>query len=126
MLSSLARRAITLLLTHSLLFSVVFTQQQSKEGSRPRRVQAEWPQPPTSTSPIPTPIITSLVGPEPTIRVALNTDARSAIISSNSHLMNASGGSSTLVALDAARVRVEPHLLSKQPQATEEDLFRVM
>src|SRR5678816_245465 len=98
MRSSLARRAITLLLTHSLLCSFVFAQQQSKEESRPRRVQTEWPITPPSTSVIPvisTPVITSLTGPEPKIRVALSTDARSAVISSTSHLLNTSAVSYT-------------------------------
>src|SRR6185369_5407701 len=129
MRSSLARRAITLLLTHSLLCSFVFAQQQSKEESRPRRVQTEWPITPPSTSVIPvipTPVITSLTGPEPKIRVALSTDARSAVISSTSHLLNTSGGGNTLLALDTSRVRVAPRLLSPLPQTNDADTFRVM
>jgi SpoIID/LytB domain protein len=125
MLSSLARRAIAFLLTHALVCSLLFAQQPSKEESRPRRVQAEWPEPPTSTSVIPTPITASLAGPEPTIRIALSTDARSAMISSNSRLMNASGAN-TLLALDTSRVRVEPHLLSPLPQPNPEDSYRVL
>ena len=100
MLSSLAQRVITVLLTYSLLCSVAFTQQSSKEESRPRRVQAEWPQAPTATPSIPTPVITSIAGPEPKIRVALSTDTRSAVISSTGRLMNASGSGNTLLALD--------------------------
>jgi stage II sporulation protein D len=124
MFSSLARRVTTVLLLHSLLFSAGVAQQTSQSGSRPRRVEGEWPVPATSTSPLPTAIITSIVGPEPTIRVALNTNARSAIIASTSHLMNASG-SNTLLALDTSRVRVEPHLLSPLSQGAEE-LYRVL
>jgi stage II sporulation protein D len=126
MRSSLARRATTLLLAQSLLCSIVFSQQQSREESRPRRVQAEWPQPPAATSPIPATIITPIVGAEPNIRVALVTDARSATISTTSRLMNATGGSTTLLALDTSRVRVEPHLLSPQLPANKEDTYRVM
>src|SRR5258705_1651288 len=126
MRSSLARRATTLLLAQSLLSSIVFSQQQSREESRPRRVQAEWPQPPAAASPIPATIITPIVGAEPNIRVALVTDARSATISTTSRLMNATGGSTTLLALDTSRVRVEPHLLSPQLSANNEDTYRVM
>ena len=125
MLSSLAQRVITVLLTYSLLCSVAFTQQSSKEESRPRRVQAEWPQAPTATPSIPTPVITSIVGPEPKIRVALSTDTRSAVISSTGRLMNASGSGNTLLALDTSRVRISPHLLSPLPQANPEDSFTV-
>jgi len=125
MLSSLARRVITLLLTHSLLSSVVFTQQKTIEETRPRRVQSEWPQPPATSPLLPVPVISSIAGPEPTIRVALNTDVRSAVISTTSHLMNASGNGNTLLALDTSRVKVEPHLLSPLPQNAEDE-FRVM
>jgi hypothetical protein len=58
--------------------------------------------------------------------VALTTDARSATISTTGHLMNASGGGSTLLALDTSRVRVDPRLLSPLPAATEEGGFRVL
>ncbi|MEO7971087.1 MAG: hypothetical protein ABI698_07305, partial [bacterium] len=47
---------------------------------------------------------------EPTIRVALATDARSASISTTGHLMNATDVANTMVALDVARVRVEARL----------------
>ena len=125
MLSSLVRRVVAGLLTQALILPLVFAQQPAKEESRPRRVTAEWPQAPASTPTIPTPTISSIAGPEPTIRVALSTNARSAVISTTSHLMNASEGN-TLVALDSSRVRVEPRLLSPLPQTNEEDSFRVM
>ena len=125
MLSSLGQRVITVLLTYSLLCSVAFTQQSSNEESRPRRVQAEWPQAPTATPSIPTPVITAIAGPEPKIRIALSTDARSAVISSTGRLMNASGNGNTLLALDTSRVRISPHLLSPLPQANPEDSFTV-
>src|SRR6185369_5152498 len=126
MLSPLTRRVITVLLTQSLFSSLVFAQQGSSEGSRPRRVESEWPVAATSTSVLPTPTISSLAGPEPKIRVALNTNARSAVISTTARLMNASGGGNTLVALDTSRVRVEPHMLSPIPQQSAEELYRVI
>ena len=126
MLSPLTRRVITVLLTQSLLSSVVLAQQGSSEGSRPRRVQSEWPVASTSRPDIPTPAISPVVGPEPKIRVALNTNARSAVISTTSRLMNGSGGANTLVALDTSRIRVEPHLLSPLPRQSAEDLYRVI
>jgi stage II sporulation protein D len=57
--------------------------------------------------------------------VALATDARSAVISTTGHLMNASGGGKTLVALDTSRVRVDPRLLSPAPAANDDGGFRV-
>jgi len=126
MLSPLTRRVITVLLTQSLLCSVVLAQQGSSEGSRPRRVESEWPVAATSASVVPTPTISSLIGPEPKIRVALSTNARSAIISTTGRLMNASGDGNTLVALDSSRIRVEPHMLSPLPQQSAEDLYRVV
>ncbi|HEX2270270.1 MAG TPA: SpoIID/LytB domain-containing protein, partial [Pyrinomonadaceae bacterium] len=62
-----------------------------------------------------TPKLATLTGSEPTIRVALTTNARSAVISTTGQLMNANGGGSKLVALDSSRVRVDPRLLSPSP-----------
>ena len=61
---------------------------------------------------------------EPTIRVALATDTRSASISTTGHLMNATDVAATMVALDVARVRLEAHLLSPLPPALEQS-FRL-
>ncbi|MEP6913232.1 MAG: SpoIID/LytB domain-containing protein [bacterium] len=58
---------------------------------------------------------------EPTIRVALATDVRSATISTTGHLMNAIDVA-TLVAMDVARVRVEPRLLSPLNSVTSSPL----
>lgn len=125
MFRSLGRRAITLLLAKSLLLPVAFGQQQTPESTRPRRTQPVWT-PPSATTPIvTTPALTTVTGPEPTIRVALATDARSAVISTTGHLMNASGGGKTLVALDTSRVRVDPRLLSPVPAANDDGGFRV-
>lgn len=125
MLSTRVRRVVTVLLAHSLLYPTAFAQQTSPEGSRPRRVQAEWPIPTPSSSVLPTPNINSITGPEPKIRVALNTNARSALISTTSRLMNASGGN-TLIALETSRVRVEPHLLGPLPSPKADDLYRLI
>jgi stage II sporulation protein D len=127
MRSSLARRATTLLLLQSLFLSTLVAQQQRREETRPRRtqeVQREWTAPPTTTPAIPE--IISVAGAEPTIRVALTTDARSALISTTSHLMKAVGQESTLLALDSSRIRIEPRLLSPLPPASADDVYRVM
>src|SRR4029078_1795892 len=124
MCSSLARRVITLLLAQSLFLPIASAQQQQE--TRPRRTQPVWTPPSAAT-----PIIDSAgprIGnsPEPTIRVALTTDARSAVISTTGHLMNASGGGSTLLAMDTSRVRVDPRLLSPMTAAAEDGGFRVL
>src|SRR6185369_15289273 len=119
MFGSLVRKAITVLLAHALLLPIAFGQQQTTDSTRPRRAQPAWT-PPAATAPIVnTSSITTLTGPEPTIRVALATDARSATISTTGHLMNASGATS-LVALDTSRVRVDPRLLSPLPAASDD------
>jgi len=61
---------------------------------------------------------------EPTIRVALATDARSASISTTGHLMNATDVANSMVALDVARIRLEPRLFSPLP-AEREEAFRL-
>src|ERR1044071_5401818 len=116
MCSSLARRVVTLLLAQSLFLPIASAQQQE---TRPRRTQPVWTPPSATTPVIASPGLAIATGPEPTIRVALTTDAHSAVISTTGHLMNASGGGSTLLALDTSRVRVDPRLLS--PLATQAD-----
>jgi len=125
MRSSLARRATILLLAQSF-FVPLFGQQPSGIETRPRKTQGDWPQPSTTNSPIPAITLSSIVGPEPTIRVALMTDARSALISTTSRLMKTNDGGPTLLALDTSRVRVEPRLLSPLAAANSDDEFRVM
>ena len=125
MCSSFVSKAITLLLVNSLLLPIAFGQQQTPEVTRPRRAQPVWT-PPAATAPvINTTSLTPISGPEPKIRVALTTDARSATISTTGHLMNASGGSTSLLALDTSRVRVDPRLLSPLPAASDDGGFRV-
>jgi len=66
--------------------------------------------------------------PEPTIRVALATNARSATVSTAGQLMNTTGelgSSSTLVALDVSRVRLEARLLSPSPLVDPETGYRL-
>ncbi|HKG46461.1 MAG TPA: SpoIID/LytB domain-containing protein [Pyrinomonadaceae bacterium] len=58
--------------------------------------------------------------------MALSTDARSAVISTSGHLMNASGGGTTLAALDTSRVRVDPRLLSPMAAQPDDGGFRVL
>ena len=125
MRSLLARRVVTVLLAQSFLLPLVFGQQQVREDTRPRRTQPVWTPPAATTPLINTPSLTTLTGPEPTIRVALTTDARAATISTTGHLMNASGGGTTLLGLDTSRVRVDPRLLSPLPATSEEAGFRV-
>lgn len=123
----LMRKAIALLLAQAFFLPIAFGQQQTPEASRPRRTQPVWT-PPSATTPVidDIPPLKIGTGPEPKIRVALNTDARSAVISTTGHLMNASGGGTTLVALDTSRVRVDPRLLSPLPAATQDGGFRVL
>lgn len=85
---------------------------------------SEWPQPTSSTPPILLGAVSTAPGPEPNIRVALSTDARSVVISSTGKLMSASG--TTLLALDTSRVRVEPRLLSPLRAVIADDVYRVM
>jgi len=127
MRAMLMRKAIALLLAQAFFLPIAFGQQQTPEASRPRRTQPVWT-PPSAATPIieEIPPLRIGTGPEPKIRVALNTDARSAVISTTGHLMNASGSGTSLVALDTARVRIDPRLLSPLPAATADGGFRVL
>src|SRR5678816_2276418 len=125
MCSSLVRKAIALLLAQAFFLPIASGQQQTPEATRPRRAQPAWTPPVATTPIISTPTLTTTTGPEPKIRVALTTDARSALISTTGHLMNASGGGTTLVALDTSRVRVDPRLLSPMPAQSDDAAFRV-
>ena len=113
----------------------------SQEEIRQRRTQSDQsdhsnakPQPATSQDPWKTPprqpvaSVDSSTGPvskqEPIIRVALATDVRSANISTSGQLMNATDVATTLVALNVARVRVEPRLLAPVV-VSDESMYRV-
>jgi len=126
MCSSLVRKAIALLLAQAFFLPIAFGQQQTPPETRPRRTQPVWTPPSAATPIISAPTLTTTTGPEPRIRVALTTDARSAVISTTGHLMNASGGGTTLLALDTSRVRVDPRLLSPLSATTEDGGFRVL
>ena len=138
---SLARKAIASIMLLAQLLSIsllVFAQQPIQEETRPRRTQDPNKQPSNSTPvkeswPIappesPASVINRAVqaqGPEPKIRVGLATDVRSATVSTNGHLMNASDAGNTLITLDVARVRLEPRLLSPLPATMNDDAFRL-
>jgi len=122
MRSSLVRRAISLLLAQSLFVAVI----AGRRETRPRRAEPAAPWPIPSEPLVPTPGLAIGTQPEPTIRVALTTNARSAVISTTGHLMNASGGGSKLLALNTSRVRVDARLLSPLPANTEASLYRVV
>ena len=139
MRSSLARKAVVILLAYSLsVSSIAFAQDSSHQETRPRRANEPTTQ---KSDPLPrqdawqTPVTTAVTlnnattttaGPEPTIRVALATDARSGSISTEAgKLMNATGASTMFVALNVARVRVEPRLLSPLPASLEQDYYRI-
>src|SRR5881628_3239860 len=113
MRNSLARSIIALLLALQVLSpGFVFSQQEVRQ----RRTRApeeppktssqtasgtsgEWQPPPSETIVnLDQPAANSATKQEPTIRVALATDARSATISTSGHLMNATDLATTLVA----------------------------
>src|SRR5215213_582356 len=104
MCSSLVRKAIALLLAQAFFLPIAFGQQQTPPETRPRRTQPVWTPPSATTPIISAPTLTTTTGPEPRIRVALSTDARSAVISTSGHLMNASGGGTTLAAFECLPV----------------------
>ena len=126
MSSSLARRVVTLLLAQSLLVSLTFAQQQSQVDTRPRRAESAWPQPAATSPIIAAPALAVVTGPEPTIRVALTTEARSAVISTTGHLLDASSGSTNTLALNSSRVRVDARLLSPLRAIDNDAAFRVL
>jgi stage II sporulation protein D len=126
MFSSLARSVIAVLLAQALFPSPAFAQQPANSETRPRRTQPAWPQPAASTPIIPAPNLAVVAGPEPKIRVALTTDVRSAVISTTGHLMNASGGDTTMLGLDTSRVRVDARMLSSFTATNDDAMFRVI
>ncbi len=130
------RKLITILLGQCLFSpSLLLAQNATREEIRPRRAQD-----PTKQSSLPTQntwqapaqslississVATTAGGQEPIIRVALATDVRSGLISTAAHLLSLTDGASAPVALEVARVRVEPHLLSPNRVALE-DSYRI-
>jgi stage II sporulation protein D len=132
---SKALTSIVLLAQSFSLPPVTFSQERVREDSRPRRIQTSPPPPASgnsewraSPSESPASVIESAVlapGPEPQIRIALGIDVRSATVSTAGRLLQATSDGSTLLALDVARVRLEPRLLSPLPPITSENSFRL-
>ncbi|HEY2973572.1 MAG TPA: SpoIID/LytB domain-containing protein [Pyrinomonadaceae bacterium] len=132
----LARSTVALLLAQQF-FSPAFVFGQQEIRQRRTHSQDE-PQKTSQTTagewrpPAPRTIVTldqsgvdSTSQPEPTIRIALATAARSATISTSGHLMNATDLATTLVAMEVARVRLEPRLLSPLPASDSADTYRI-
>ena len=117
----LARSSIAIVLAQSLFIPTsILAQERVREVKRPNGSQPSTTKAPdewkiTTTRPLDDPGSTAPSTAEPTIRVALSTDVRSATVSTMGQLMTATGEmerESTLVALNVARVRLEPRLLS--------------
>lgn len=138
MRGSLARKAIAFIVLFSQLLSaaLVFGQQKTEE-TRPRRAQLPanqtsaptdeaWRNPATDTPvSLRQPAIELISRPEPKIRVALATNARSATVSTNGRLINASDSGRNLIPLDVDRVRLEPRLLSPLLPVSVENSYRL-
>ena len=140
MRSCLARKFVVFViaLAQSLSFSLIASAQQRTDEIRPRRIneaksqpsatpsnEGEWKIPATES---PASVIERAVlspGPEPKIRVGLATDVRAATVSTTGRLMQTTEDGATLVALDVARVRLEPRLLSPLPPVSAENAFRL-
>lgn len=137
MSNSLARSIVTLLLAQQFLSpAFVFSQQEVRQRRTQTQLEpqktssqtrsSEWQRPDTGTIvPLEQPDTGSSLKQEPIIRIALATDARSATVSTSGHLMNASDLANTFVALDVARVRLEPRLLSPLPPSENADTYRI-
>lgn len=125
------------LIAQSISVSLIgFSQDQTRQESRPRRIQStpaqtakggdgNW-QVPANESPAS--VIEHAVlapGPEPKVRIGLAVDVRAANVSTTGRLLQAIDDGATLVALDVARVRLEPRLLSPLPPISSENSFRL-
>ena len=133
----LARSTIAILFASQVLSpAFVFSQQAVRQRRTQTQVEpkqpssqtasGEWQRPPARTiSSLDPSLPPSTNQSEPTIRVALATDARAATISTSGHLMNATDVATTLVALEVTRVRLEPHLLSPLPPSDIADTYQI-
>lgn len=132
----LARSTVACLLAFQLVSSTVaFPQQETRqrrtqipaapEKIAPQTASTAWPSPAPEVVTLDHPTAAPSSQPEPTIRVALATDVRSAIVSTSGHLLNASDDGPAAVALDVTRVRLEPRLLSPPPLNNNPDVFRI-
>jgi stage II sporulation protein D len=131
----LARSTVAGLLAFQLVSSTfAFPHQEIRQRRTQRPAEPQKPSPQTAAGewPSPAPAVVTLdqtsvappSQPEPTIRVALATDVRSATVSTTGHLLNASDEGPAPVALEVARVRLEPRLLSP-PVNSNPDAFRI-
>ena len=134
----LVKKLVIAFVLSAQLFSICIvtpSQDRAREASRPRRTQespkqapkgdGEWRVPTNET---PATVIEQAIpatGPEPTIRIGLAVNVRSATVSTNGRLLQATDSGSTLIALDVARVRLEARLLSPLPPPTNENSFRL-
>lgn len=122
---------LALLLSISIFFSGFAVSQERREETRPRRTQTESASTQSEAKPaqVSTPewktplrsVAKSALEnlgprePEPTMRIALATDVRSATVSTNSQLLSATDLAQTFVPLEVTRVRLESRLLSPMP-----------
>jgi len=133
---SLVSKTLVFLISNSLsISSFVFAQQGPRDETRPRRILDQKQA--TKTNPVPDewrPEATTIIADaaptprleqEPTMRIALATDVRLATVSTTGHLMSATDVATTLIPLDVARVRVEPHLLSPLPVTINDETLRL-
>lgn len=127
---SFARRLIGLLLALQFFPAFIFSQEtrerRTQTQSAPQKSSTptgDWPVSPVSIDrTIATTEVLKPSQPEPTIRVALATNVRTATISTAGHLINASDETST-TPLEVARVRLEPRLLSPPPVSEPIDAY---
>src|SRR4051812_34960415 len=105
-------KTISLLLALLLALSPLSFAQDASQ-TRPRRTQT--PQQPAQTgSSGPLETETRRLTTEPVIRIGLATDARSASVSTNGRLLNATESGASPIPLTVARVRLEARLLAPQ------------
>jgi stage II sporulation protein D len=143
----LARSTVAVLLAFQLVSSTFALPQETRQRRAAGRAQSqtepkkasEPPIPSEWKSPAPAGVTSTQNGiqtgdqsrastssqPEPTIRVALATDVRSATVSTAGHLLNASDEAPAPVALEVTRVRLEARLLSPPVVTNNADAFRV-
>jgi stage II sporulation protein D len=124
---SLARNALAFLLAFQILTLPIYSQQ---DLGRPRTVssrpaqnsQAEWKVDNSRVISEEPAKSAATLQPEPTIRVALATDVRSATISTAGRLLNGDAEGESFVPLEVTRLRLEPHLLAPPSAGDNADL----
>lgn len=107
----------------ALVASSTLAQDGPTQQTRPRRAQDSASQPQT---PAPSQAVVTRLGVEPTMRIGLATDLRSANISTSGRLVSVTEDGLTPAPLAASRVRLEPRSLTPQPPpANTGTAFRV-